>query len=132
MLESVALPLVIRSSGRRPTRAFCQRRGQSAKRKVQSAEVNQAWKCPQLLASDTSCCCLRSALSLLPCALHFVLSTPILTSPMEPDTKQEYQEAYESWQRQLSGLHAVFLEGNRLDPVRLKGLLNRESRAKRR
>jgi hypothetical protein len=26
----------------------------------------------------------------------------------------------------------VFLEGKRLDPLRLKGLLNRESRAKRR
>jgi hypothetical protein len=25
----------------------------------------------------------------------------------------------------------VFLEGKRLDPIRLKGLLNRESRAKR-
>jgi hypothetical protein len=42
-----------------------------------------------------------------------------------------YREAYENWQKQLSGLHEVFLEGKRLDPVRLKGLLNRESRAKR-
>ena len=48
------------------------------------------------------------------------------------DRVSAYREAYENWQRQLSGLHEVFLEGKRLDPVRLKGLLNRESRAKRR
>jgi hypothetical protein len=50
----------------------------------------------------------------------------------ETDVKQEYRDAYEAWQKQLTGLHEVFLEGSRLDPVRLKGLLNRESRAKRR
>jgi len=50
----------------------------------------------------------------------------------ETDVKQEYRDAYEAWQKQLTGLHEVFLEGGRLDPVRLKGLLNRESRAKRR
>ncbi len=49
--------------------------------------------------------------------------------PEEAD-KQAYREAYEAWQKQLGGLHEVFLEGLRLDPVRLKGLLNRESRAK--
>jgi len=51
---------------------------------------------------------------------------------VETDVKQEYRDAYEAWQKQLSGLHEVFLDGDRLDPVRLKGLLNRESRAKRR
>ena len=50
----------------------------------------------------------------------------------EADRTAAYQEAYEAWQRQLAGLHEVFLEGKRLDPMRLKGLLNRESRAKRR
>jgi hypothetical protein len=50
----------------------------------------------------------------------------------DAETQAEYREAYETWQKHLSGLHGVFLEGNRLDPVRLKGLLNRESRAKRR
>ncbi|MPZ48723.1 MAG: hypothetical protein GEU75_05315 [Dehalococcoidia bacterium] len=51
---------------------------------------------------------------------------------MEDDDKVSvYREAYEAWQKQLSGLHEVFLEGKRPDPVRLKGLLNRESRAKR-
>ena len=47
------------------------------------------------------------------------------------DRTSVYREAYDAWQRQLAGLHEVFLEGKRLDPVRLKGLLNRESRAKR-
>lgn len=42
-----------------------------------------------------------------------------------------YREALETWQKHLSGLHEVFLEAKRLDPVRLKGLLNRESRSKR-
>jgi hypothetical protein len=50
----------------------------------------------------------------------------------DDDTKQAYRDAYANWQRQLEGLHEVFLEGRRLDPVRLKGLLNRESRMKRR
>jgi hypothetical protein len=50
----------------------------------------------------------------------------------ENDIQQEYRDAYEAWQKQLAGLHDVFLDGGRLDPVRLKGLLNRESRAKRR
>lgn len=49
-----------------------------------------------------------------------------------PEAKAEYQAAYEAWQRQLERLHQVFLEGERLDPPRLKGLLNREARAKER
>lgn len=52
--------------------------------------------------------------------------------PMSEDRVADYREAYDAWQKQLAGLHDVFLDGNRLDPVRLKGLLNRESRAKRR
>jgi len=48
------------------------------------------------------------------------------------DRVADYREAYAAWQKQLAGLHEVFLESKRLDPVRLKGLLNRESRAKRR
>ncbi|MFQ5878767.1 MAG: hypothetical protein ACE5IZ_01125 [Dehalococcoidia bacterium] len=46
--------------------------------------------------------------------------------------KQEYREAYQAWQRQVTALHKVLLEGERLDPPRLKGLLNREARAKAR
>jgi hypothetical protein len=49
----------------------------------------------------------------------------------DEETQRAYKEAYDAWQRQLAGLHEVFLEGKRLDPIRLKGLLNRESRAKR-
>ena len=50
----------------------------------------------------------------------------------DAETVAEYRTAYDAWQKHLAGLHGVFLEGQRLDPVRLKGLLNRESRAKRR
>ena len=50
----------------------------------------------------------------------------------EAEVIAEYREAYDTWQKQLAGLHGFFLEGQRLDPVRLKGLLNREARAKRR
>jgi hypothetical protein len=48
------------------------------------------------------------------------------------DLKQEYLEAYRVWQGQLEDLHRVLLEGQRLEPPRLKGLLNREARAKER
>jgi len=51
---------------------------------------------------------------------------------IDEDRVSGYREAYDEWQNQLAGLHEVFLEHKRLDPVRLKGLLNRESRAKRR
>ena len=57
---------------------------------------------------------------------------PYALSMANEDKSATYREAYENWQKQLAGLHEVFLEGKRLDPVRLKGLLNRESRAKRR
>jgi hypothetical protein len=50
---------------------------------------------------------------------------------IDEDRVTGYRAAYEEWQKQLAGLHEVFLEGKRPDPVRLKGLLNRESRAKR-
>ena len=46
------------------------------------------------------------------------------------DSKREYIEAYQAWQKQLQALHRVVLEGQRIDPPRLKGLLNREVRAK--
>jgi hypothetical protein len=48
------------------------------------------------------------------------------------DVKQEYLEAYRVWQGQLEDLHRVLLEGQRLEPPKLKGLLNREARAKER
>jgi hypothetical protein len=48
------------------------------------------------------------------------------------DSKQEYREAYADWNKQLEGVHRVLLEGERLEPPKLKGLLNREARAKER
>lgn len=48
------------------------------------------------------------------------------------DAKTEYREAYADWQAQLQKLHAFFLDGERLPPQQIKGLLNREARAKQR
>ena len=48
----------------------------------------------------------------------------------DEQTKREYLSAYEAWLRHLAEVHVVLLEGRRLDPPRLKGLLNREARAK--
>jgi hypothetical protein len=46
------------------------------------------------------------------------------------DVNEEYRRAYEAWTAQLSDLHAVLLNGKRLEPPKLKALLNREARAK--
>ena len=51
---------------------------------------------------------------------------------VDPERQSEYREAYEAWQRQLTRLHDIFLEGEALEPPKLKGLLNREARAKER
>lgn len=51
---------------------------------------------------------------------------------MNEATRREYLQAYEAWQAQLQALHKALLEGQRLDPPKLKGLLNREIRAKER
>ena len=48
------------------------------------------------------------------------------------DRRKEYVEAYQAWQDQLQALHRVLLEGERLEPPKLKGLLGREARAKER
>ncbi|MDA0302274.1 MAG: hypothetical protein O2822_07080 [Chloroflexi bacterium] len=48
------------------------------------------------------------------------------------DPKQAYREAYDQWQRQLAGVHSLLLDGQRLPPEQIKGLLNREARAKER
>lgn len=48
------------------------------------------------------------------------------------DVNEEYRKAYDAWTAQLAGLHQVLLEGQRLEPPKLKGLLNREARAKER
>ncbi len=48
----------------------------------------------------------------------------------DEETRQQYQEALESWRRQLDGLHAFLLNGERIPPQEIKGLLGREARAK--
>ena len=48
------------------------------------------------------------------------------------DLREEYKQALEAWQAELDRLHPVLLEGTRLEPPKLKGLLNREARAKER
>ena len=49
---------------------------------------------------------------------------------VDPEVATAYREAWQRWQAQLETLHDVFLEQQPLDPPRLKGLLNREARAK--
>ena len=60
------------------------------------------------------------------------LGVSILGSMAETEDKVAvYKEAYETWQRHLAALHEFFLEKKRIDPLRLKGVLNREARSKR-
>ena len=51
---------------------------------------------------------------------------------MPEDEKEEYRKAYEAWTKHVRDLHGVLLDGQRLEPPKLKGLLNREARAKER
>lgn len=51
--------------------------------------------------------------------------------PMQ-DCKREYLEAYEAWLAQVQAVHRVLLEGERLEPPKLKALLSREARTKER
>ena len=48
------------------------------------------------------------------------------------DSKQEYIQAYQAWQAHLNEMHKVLLEGQRLEPPKLKAILNREARTKER
>jgi len=48
------------------------------------------------------------------------------------DSKRAYLEAYNAWQSQVQALHGVLLDGQRLEPPKLKALLNREAHAKER
>lgn len=48
------------------------------------------------------------------------------------DVRGEYEAAWADWQEQLVKVHALFIDGERLHPTQIKGLLNRESRAKAR
>ena len=51
---------------------------------------------------------------------------------VDPQRQEEYRRAYQAWQEQLQTLHRVFLKGEAMEPPKLKGLLNREARAKER
>ena len=49
------------------------------------------------------------------------------------ERRAAYLTAYEDWQKQLAALHDVFLDGTKtLGGAQMKGLLNREARAKQR
>lgn len=48
----------------------------------------------------------------------------------DDETKQQYRDALEYWRQQLDGLHAFLLDGERIPPDQIKGLLGREARAK--
>ena len=52
--------------------------------------------------------------------------------PPSDDPKQAYRDAYDQWQRHLGGVHTLLLDGQRMPPEQIKGLLNREARAKER
>jgi hypothetical protein len=45
-------------------------------------------------------------------------------------TAEEYRAAWQAWLKQVEHVHRVFLEGEPLRPDAIKGLLNREARAK--
>ena len=45
-------------------------------------------------------------------------------------TAKSYREAWDAWKKQVEHLHRVFLDGETLKPDQIKGLLNREARAK--
>ncbi|MBF6600769.1 MAG: hypothetical protein IVW36_09695 [Dehalococcoidia bacterium] len=48
------------------------------------------------------------------------------------ERRHAYLKAYDDWQTQLAALHEVFLEGKPRAGDQMKGLLNREARAKQR
>ncbi len=50
----------------------------------------------------------------------------------DASTIEEYRVAQAAWQKQLEVLHRVLIDGESLGPPQLKGLLNREARAKER
>jgi len=47
------------------------------------------------------------------------------------ERRKAYVEAYEDWQKKLAALHEVLIDGAKtLEGDQMKGLLNREARAK--
>ncbi len=51
---------------------------------------------------------------------------------VDADAAAEYRAAREAWQRQVGRLEGVLLDGAAMGAPQLKGLLNREARAKER
>lgn len=51
---------------------------------------------------------------------------------VDEDTAREYREAWDAWRRQIDHIHRVMLDGEAIRPDALKGLLNREARARER
>lgn len=51
---------------------------------------------------------------------------------VDQSTAQAYRTAWEDWIKQIEHVHRVFLEDEKLRPDAIKGLLNREARAKER
>ena len=64
-------------------------------------------------------------------ACAFGLPTILTLMSESEDKVAAYKDAYETWQRHLAPLHEFFIEKKRIDPLRLKGVLNREVRSKR-
>jgi hypothetical protein len=50
----------------------------------------------------------------------------------DDETARAYREAWDAWYKQVEHVHRVFLEGEPIRPDQIKGLLNREARAKER
>ncbi|MGE5596793.1 MAG: hypothetical protein ACM3S1_12265 [Hyphomicrobiales bacterium] len=49
---------------------------------------------------------------------------------VDEETAKAYREAWEGWIKQIEHVNRVFLEGEAIKPEQIKGLLNREARAK--
>jgi hypothetical protein len=48
---------------------------------------------------------------------------------VDADVASSYQEAWAAWMKQAEHLNRVFLEDEAIEPMQMKGLLNREARA---
>ena len=49
---------------------------------------------------------------------------------VDESTRQAYREAWDAWRKQVESMHDALLDGRQFEPAKLKGLLNREARAK--
>jgi hypothetical protein len=49
---------------------------------------------------------------------------------VDAETAQAYRTAWDAWMKQVEHVNRVFLDDEKLRPDQIKGLLNREARAK--